>query len=55
MEPLILDSGSTTSEMDLVHSFGLILQDMKDSGLMTRQMVKVNWFMLMATSMKVNG
>jgi len=51
----IQDNGLMVLEMDTDHRCGLMAQDMKDVGRMIRLMDKVNWYMLMVTSMRVNG
>ena len=44
-----------TSEMEEVFKSGPMVQDMKKKRKMAWLMVEVGWYMLMGTSMKVNG
>lgn len=55
MEQLTLDSGSITREMVTATNYGLMALDMKDTGAMIKQTVRVSLFTQTEIFTRVNG
>jgi hypothetical protein len=55
MEQLTLDSGSITREMVTVINYGLMALDMRDTGAMIKQTVRVSLFTQTEIFTRVNG